>query len=102
MSSVLNFKMEFIMKKVSAKEKMLQTLTKTEGYNTFSVAQARSRFGITNVAARIAELRNEGYAIYTNIKSRADGSKVAVYRLGTPSKSFKAQCRAMGVRPQTA
>ena len=92
--------MEFIMKKLTAKQKMLQTLTKTTGYNTFSVAQARARFGITNVAARIAELRNEGYAIYTNMKSRADGTKVAVYRLGTPSKSFKAQCRAMGVRPQ--
>jgi hypothetical protein len=94
--------MEFIMKKLTAKQKMLQTLTKSTGYNTFSVAQARARFGITNVAARIAELRNEGYSIYTNIKSRADGTKVAVYRLGTPSKSFKAQCRAMGVRPQTA
>ena len=90
------------MKKLNAKQKMLQTLTKTTGYNTFSVAQARARFGITNVAARIAELRSEGYAIYTNKKSRGDGSKVAVYRLGTPSKSFKAQCRAMGVRPQTA
>lgn len=89
------------MKKLTVKQKMLQTLTKTTGYNTFSVAQARARFGITNVAARIAELRNEGYSIYTNIKSRADGTKVAVYRLGTPSKSFKAQCRAMGVRPQT-
>jgi hypothetical protein len=92
--------MEFIMKKLTAKQKMLQTLTKSTGYNTFSVAQARARFGITNVAARIAELRSEGYAIYTNMKSRADGTKVAVYRLGTPSKSFKAQCRAMGVRPQ--
>ena len=90
------------MKKLTVKQKMLQALSKKEGYNTFSVAQARSRFGITNVAARIAELRSEGYAIYTNIKSRADGSKVAVYRLGSPSKSFKAQCRAMGVRPQTA
>ena len=90
------------MKKLTAKQKMLQTLTKSTGYNTFSVAQARARFGITNVAARIAELRSEGYAIYTNIKSRADGTKVAVYRLGSPSKSFKAQCRAMGVRPQTA
>ena len=89
------------MKKLTAKQKMLQTLTKSTGYNTFSVAQARARFGITNVAARIAELRSEGYAIYTNMKSRADGTKVAVYRLGTPSKSFKAQCRAMGVRPQT-
>lgn len=88
------------MKKLTAKQKMLQTLTKSTGYNTFSVAQARARFGITNVAARIAELRSEGFAIYTNMKSRADGTKVAVYRLGTPSKSFKAQCRAMGVRPQ--
>ena len=94
-------KWSFFMKKVSAKQKMLNTLTKSEGYNTFSVAQARSRFGVGNIAARIAELRNEGYAIYTNIKSRADGSKVAVYRLGTPSKSFKAQCRSLGISPQT-
>lgn len=90
------------MKKMSAKQRMLTALTKAAGYNTFSVAQARSRFGISNVAARIAELRQEGYAIYTNLKTRGDGSKVAVYRLGTPSKSFKAQCRANGVRPQTA
>jgi len=88
------------MTKLTAKQKMLQTLTKTTGYNTFSVAQGRARFGVTNIAARISELREEGYAIYTNMKSRADGSKVAVYRLGTPSKSFKAQCRAIGVRPQ--
>ena len=88
------------MKKLTAKQKMLQTLTKSTGYNTFSVAQARARFGITNVAARIAELRSEGYAIYTNIRNRADGSKVAVYRLGKPSRSFKARCRSMGVRPQ--
>jgi biotin operon repressor len=90
------------MKKMSAKQRMLNTLTKATGYNTFSVAQARSRFGISNVAARIAELRQEGHAIYTNFKTRGDGSKVAVYRLGNPSKSFKAQCRANGVRPQTA
>lgn len=89
------------MKKVSAKQRMLNALTKADGYNTFSVAQARSRFGVTNVAARIAELRQEGYAIYTNLKSRGDGTKVAVYRLGTPSKSFKAQCRSNGVRTQT-
>lgn len=89
------------MKKMSAKQRMLTALTKADGYNTFSVAQARSRFGISNVAARIAELRQEGYTIYTNLKIRGDGSKVAVYRLGTPSKSFKAQCRANGVRPQT-
>lgn len=89
------------MKKETAKQKMLKTLTKTSGYNTFSTAQARARFGVKNVSARIAELRKEGYAIYTNIRNRANGTKVAVYRLGKPSRSFKARCRSMGVRPQT-
>lgn len=89
------------MKKLSAKQRMLQTLTKTNGYNTFSVAQARVRFGIKNVAARISELRKEGYAIYTNVRVRGNGTKVSVYRLGKPSKSLKAQWRSMGVRPQT-
>ena len=89
------------MSKLSAKQRMLNTLKQTKGYNSFSVAQARVRFGIKNVAARIAELRQEGYAIYTNTRIRGDGSKVSIYRLGKPSKSLKAQWRTMGVRPQT-
>ena len=86
--------------KLTAKQRLLNFLSKSTGYNTFSTKQAQTRFGIQNVSARISELRKEGYAIYTNMKHRADGSKVAVYRLGTPSKSFKAQCRSNGVRPQ--
>jgi hypothetical protein len=74
--------------KLSAKAKILNFLTKTTGYNTLSVAQARARFGIQNVAARIDELRKEGNVIYTNTKSRADGSKVSVYRVGTPTKAM--------------
>ncbi len=89
------------MAKLSAKERMLNALMKSEGYNTFTTEQAQRRFGITNVSARISELRQEGYAIYANKKS-VDGQKKTFYRLGTPSKSFKAQCRANGVRPQSA
>jgi len=63
-------------------------LSKTEGYNTLSTAQARARFGIQNVSARIDELRQEGHVIYTNTKSRGDGSKVSVYRMGKPTKSM--------------
>ena len=70
----------------SAKEKMLAVLSKPTGYNTFTVAQAQHRFGITNVSARINELREEGHAIYTNRKTLADGRTISVYRLGTPSK----------------
>ena len=71
--------------KLSAKEKMLVALKQTSGYNTFSTKQAQRRFGITNVAARIDELRQEGNVIYTNTKS-VDGKKVSFYRLGTPTK----------------
>lgn len=63
---------------MSVKQKLLTFLTKTEGRNTFSVAQARAMFGIQNVSARILELRNEGFPIYTNVRERSDGTPVCV------------------------
>jgi hypothetical protein len=76
------------MTKLSAKQRMLNALSKSEGYNTFTVEQARRRFGISNVSARIDELRQEGHVIYTNTKYNADGVKVASYRLGKPTKAM--------------
>lgn len=85
----------------SVKEKMLATLSKADGYNTFTVAQARARYGVTNVAARIAELREEGHPIYTNTRTLADGRKISFYRLGQPTKRMVAEgikaLRAKGV-----
>lgn len=85
---------------MSVKEKLLAYLSKPwyAGRNTFSVAQARAMFHVQNVTARIHELREDGYPIYTNVRTRGDGSKVFVYRLGTPSRSMKAAARAKGVR----
>jgi predicted transcriptional regulator len=83
-------------KKLSAKEKILKFLSKTDGYNTLTVAQAQSRFGIQNVSARIDELRQEGHVIYTNMKTRGDGSKVASYRLGKPTKALVRAAYAAG------
>ena len=74
--------------KLSAKEKMLAALKKTSGYNTFTTKQAQKRFGITNVAARIDELRLEGHVIYTNTRKLEDGRKISFYRLGTPTKAM--------------
>lgn len=88
------------MAKLSAKQRMLNALQQTEGYNTFTTQQAQRRFGISNVAARIHELRMEGYAIYAN-KKNVDGVKKTFYRLGTPSKAFKAYFRAYGAQPQS-
>jgi len=57
-------------------------------YNTLTVNQARARFGIQNVSARINELREEGFAIYTNTKTLEDGRKIKFYRLGKPSARY--------------
>jgi predicted ArsR family transcriptional regulator len=85
--------MEFVMSNysnMSAKEKILAYLSKEDGYNTLTVAQARARFKIDNVTARIDELRKEGYAIYTNRKTLADGRKIQYYKLGKPTKKVVA------------
>lgn len=90
------------MSTVSAKSKILRFLSKTEGYNTLSVAQAQARFGIKNVSTVIAKLRAEGYAIYTNTKKRGDGSPVSVYRLGRVSAAFAQNCTMRGVSAKGA
>jgi hypothetical protein len=86
----------------SAKQKMLNFLSKDGKYNTFTVAQARARWGISNVTARVNELRDEGHAIYTNRKTLTDGRKITFYRLGTPTKQVIAAgiaaLREQGVR----
>ena len=98
--SAIQFYGVYIMK--SVKEKMLTFLSKENGFNTFTVAQARARWGVTNVAARINELRQEGNTIYTNTKKLSDGRKITFYRLGTPSKqviaAVIAALREQGVR----
>ena len=83
---------------MSAKQKMIDYLSKTDGYNTFSVAQGQRLFGIKNVAARVDELRKEGQCIYTNTKTRRDGTRVSVYRLGSPTKALVQTAVAAGYK----
>jgi predicted transcriptional regulator len=79
---------------MSAKEKILKFLSKDGPYNTLTAAQARARFGIVNVGARIEELRSEGYCIYTNKKTLADGRRITYYKLGKPTKKMIAAAHA--------
>ena len=80
---------------MSAKEKILKFLSKDGPYNTLTSAQARARFGIVNVGARIEELRAEGYCIYTNKKTLADGRRITYYKLGKPTKKMIAAAHAV-------
>ena len=68
-------------KTITTKQKMLNALTKPTGVNTFTVAQARSRFGVWNVSARISELRKAGHFIMNVGKTMRDGTKVALYSM---------------------
>jgi biotin operon repressor len=61
---------------MSTKEKMLKVLQSTRGV-AFTTRQARRRFGISGVAQRIHDLRNDGYDIRTYTNDRG----VTGYRL---------------------
>jgi Helix-turn-helix domain len=61
-----------------------------ESGRKLTTKQART-FGITNLSARISELRAEGYSIYTN-----RNSKGTHYKLGQPSREMVRLAYAIG------
>src|SRR3954463_11849043 len=48
--------------------------------------QARQKFGISNVSARVQDLRKAGYPIFCNSKKTSNGRTIRTYRLGTPTR----------------
>ena len=67
--------------KLSTKQKMLTFLKKKTGQNTFTVAQGRNLFKVSNVSARISELRQDGHKIKTTVKTTKSGNTTSVYQL---------------------
>lgn len=82
-------------KQLSAKQKIVNYLNKHSDRG-LTVSQARAMFGIQNVSARIDELRQEGHVIYTNTKTRADGTRFNLYRMGKPTKALVRAALAAG------
>ena len=74
-------------KQLTAKQKIVNYLNKHSDRG-LTVSQARSMFRIQNVSARIDELRQEGHVIYTNTKTRSDGTRFNLYRMGKPTKAM--------------
>lgn len=50
---------------------------------SITAAQARSRFGVRNLRARVNDLRSEGFCVYTNRTSTGTS-----YRIGSPSRAM--------------
>ena len=73
---------------MSSKLNILRYLTKTNAsgkQNELTTAQARAMFKVQHVAARIYDLRSEGFRIYTNnrrLKVYGKGSKERLIRIG--------------------
>lgn len=63
-----------------AKSQIEKLLTRLGTGENLTVTEARNRFGVQRLAARIHELRNSGFRIYTN-KVKKNGKKVTAYRL---------------------
>jgi hypothetical protein len=53
------------------------------GGNSLTAAQARSRFGVQNLRARVYDLRQEGMVIGTEPYTRKDGTVACKYSLKT-------------------
>lgn len=67
----------------------------SSGYD-FTTGQIASRLNVSKSRARflITELREQGYAIYSNRKTLKSGTVANVYRLGTPSRKMVAEAFA--------
>lgn len=52
----------------------------------FTAKQISASFHIAHPASAVRNLREQGYAVYSNSEKLADGTPVTKYRLGRPSK----------------
>ena len=67
-------------------------LTSLKSGNQVSAKQFAARFGTSTatVSARVADLRSEGYSIYSNLYTDAKGRQTNKYRIGTPTRAIVA------------
>ena len=57
---------------------------------SLSISYAKNKLGVTQLPARVTELRAQGFAIYTNVNKAGN----TTYRLGTPSRAMVAAAHA--------
>ena len=55
-----------------------------------TASQAAKRFGIKNITAEVARIRQNGYAVYTNSRVAGNGVQVTEYTMGPASRELVA------------
>ncbi len=83
--------------KVSKKERLIQALLSGQD---FTVGQIKARFKFANPTATISDIRFSGIPVFANTATKADGTKITVYRTGKAPKAVVAagyKALAMGL-----
>ena len=53
-----------------------------------TAAQAEKRFGIKNISAEAARIRQAGFAVYANSRKAGNGVQVTEYEIGQPTRKL--------------
>lgn len=88
------------MKFINQETKTFKVFTALKSGATLTPAEAKSRFGVGNLAAEASRIRQHGFAVYTNQRVAGNGVKVTEYVLGKPSRKIVAlgyKAQAMGI-----
>lgn len=78
------------MKFINPETKTFKVFTALKAGESLTPAEAKSRFGVGNLAAEASRLRQHGFAVYANQRTAGNGVKVTEYVLGKPSRKIVA------------
>jgi hypothetical protein len=84
------------MQKASKKQRLIQALLAGQD---FTAGQIKARFKIANPTATISDIRlTDGIPVFANTATKADGTKITVYRTGkAPRHVVAAGYRALAM-----
>jgi hypothetical protein len=88
------------MKFINQETKTFKVFTALKSGAALTPAEAKSRFGVGNLAAEASRIRQHGFAVYTNQRVAGNGVKVTEYVLGKPSRNIVAlgyKAQSMGI-----
>lgn len=80
---------------MTMKQKIFEALVTNGQQKTLAQLAAQLKTTEGTVAARISEIRDEGYAIYANKRTDTAGRTKTFYRHGTPSRTVVAAGRLL-------
>jgi hypothetical protein len=61
----------------------------------FTAKQISASFGIAHPASTIRDLREQGHCVYSNTATLSNGTTVAKYRIGKPTRSMVRAAKAL-------